>query len=100
MHDAEMEAWVALCDTTEANETTAFDAVAIIVETGMPRDAAMKLAERWSTVGDHRIRPAADGLWTWDFGLDGKGPRPAVERWHGTASQGGPSCRDWACRRS
>jgi hypothetical protein len=76
MYDAEMEAWIALCDSTEADETTEFDALAIIVETGMSRDAAVKLAECWSTEGDHRIRPTADGLWTWDFGHSGKDHDP------------------------
>jgi len=36
MDTTEMKAWSALCDSTEANETTPFDAVAIIVESGVP----------------------------------------------------------------
>ena len=73
MDTTEMKAWSALCDSNEANETTPFDAVAIIVESGVPGDDAAGMTERWSTQGGHRIRVTTGGLWTWDFGPDGQG---------------------------
>ncbi|MBU9597644.1 hypothetical protein [Burkholderia multivorans] len=73
MDAPEMKGWEALCDNTQANETTAFDAVAIVAGTGVPQDVAAAMAERWSTQAGHRIRVVAGELWTWDFGPDGEG---------------------------
>ncbi|WP_321859222.1 hypothetical protein [Paraburkholderia tropica] len=78
MDATEMKGWEALCDNTEATETTAFDAVAIVAGNGIPRDVTIAMVERWSTHAGHRIRATAGGLWTWDFGPDGEGYDPGT----------------------
>jgi hypothetical protein len=61
MDAPEMKGWEALCDNTQANETTAFDAVAIVAGTGVPRDESVTAPPRWLNAG--RRRPATVSAW-------------------------------------
>ncbi|WP_429565649.1 hypothetical protein [Paraburkholderia sp. MM6662-R1] len=73
MDTLELNAWVYVCDNTPADEDARFDAMALVVAAGVPRDTAAELLARWSTQEGHRVVPAGDGMWRWDFGPNGNG---------------------------